>query len=64
MANAYFGPKSMKNGILILIDQKNFIGLLHKCQKINERWQALKDRALGSTENCSQMFLSLPEEFC
>ena len=23
MANAYFGPKSMKNGILILIDQKN-----------------------------------------
>jgi len=48
MANAYFGLKSMKNDILILIDQKKFIGILHKCQKINERWQALKDRDLSS----------------
>ena len=45
MANAYFGTKSMKNGILILIDEKNFIGILHEHQKVNEKWQSQKRRS-------------------
>ena len=64
MANAYFGPKSMKNGILILIDQKNLIGILHKCQKINERWQALKDfefvMSVQIRKMCESIYLCLP----
>ena len=33
MANAYFSTKSMKNGTLIIIDQKNFIGILRLHKK-------------------------------
>ena len=35
----------MKNGILILIDEKNFIGILHEHQKVNEKWQSQKRRS-------------------
>ena len=34
----------MKNGTLIIIDQKNFIGILHLHKKVNEKWQPQKKK--------------------
>ena len=48
MANAYFGPKSMKNGILILIDQKNSLAYFINAKK------SMKDDKLENTEVCVQ----------
>ena len=59
MANAYSSTKSMKNGTLIIIDQKKFIGILHLHKKVNEKWQPWKRRSpQWSTQK--QSFMIVP----
>ena len=59
MANAYFSTKSMKNGTLIIIGQKNFIVILHLHKNVNEKWQPWKRRSpQWSTQK--QSFMIVP----